>query len=103
MILYHVTTSDRARTILQHGFRDGTGPYGLEGIELRGVFLSDRPLDSNAGLPLDADTVIVVTIDCDEGAIADFELIEEGKEYREWCVPREVLRGRKIKLKTVPL
>jgi hypothetical protein len=45
MILSHRTNA--ADAILRDGFRDGEGSYLLEGMTLRGVFVSDMPLDSN--------------------------------------------------------
>lgn len=45
-VLYHRTPA--ASEILARGFRDAEGTYML-GIVLRGVWLSDVPLDSNEG------------------------------------------------------
>jgi hypothetical protein len=38
--------------------------------------------------------VLAVTFDLLPSALADFELIEEGKPYREWCVPAEIIRTK---------
>jgi hypothetical protein len=61
-------------------------------IELRGVFLCDRPLEDEGEItdPI----VLAVTFDLLPSALADFELIEEGKPYREWCVPAEIIRTK---------
>jgi hypothetical protein len=45
--LYH--TTDQAEAILRGGFRDGEGSYLFVGITLKGVFLSDSPVDVNEG------------------------------------------------------
>ena len=67
---------------------------------IRGLFLSDAPLGPNDGL-LDASQVFVIEIP--ERMIEHYELIEEGqgKGYREWCVPAEVVN--KYFSKRVPL
>ena len=62
---------------------------------LRGVFLSDRPLGSQEGAgPLsDSEaTVLAVEFGVPLRELADYELIEEGKPYREWCIPAHVIR-----------
>jgi hypothetical protein len=51
---------------------------------LGGVFIADSPLDVNEGAV--GDEVLEVILPS-EINIADRELIEEGKPYREWCVP----------------
>jgi len=95
MKLYHTTSSERADSIKAHGFRDTEGSYGFvredgSPFYIRGVFLSDAPLGPNDGL-LDASQVFVIEIP--ERMIGPYELIEEGqgKGYREWCVPAEVV------------
>jgi hypothetical protein len=58
MILYHVTSSENAAAIKRDGFRDTRGSYMTEsehrGVEHRGVWLSDRPLDADSGAWSDA-------------------------------------------------
>lgn len=87
MRLYHVTTSEAAASIRAEGFRDGVGAYMLEDFELRGVWFSDYPLTANEGAW--GDTTLAIEID--EEAVAEFELIEEGKHFREWCIPAEIV------------
>ena len=96
MKLYHTTSSERADNIKAHGFRDTEGSYGFlredwSPFYIRGVFLSDTPLGPNDGLVSDASLVFVIEIP--EKVIEPYELIEEGqgKGYREWCVPAEVV------------
>lgn len=81
-------TTDAAYVILRDGFRDGTGNYMLVGFTLTGVFLADRPVDSNEGAQ--GDQVLAVELG-DDVRLDEFELVEEGKPYREWCVPAEIL------------
>ena len=81
--LFHVTAGENAAAILRNGFRDVRGTY-LSEVEHTGVWLSDRPLDSNEGP--DGDVILSVLLPQLE-AIADFEWVEDGKPYREWLVP----------------
>jgi hypothetical protein len=65
MRLYHRTTRDAATAIVSSGFLDGEGNYGLydaithEPHVLRGVWVSDVPLDENEGAW--GDTLLRVT------------------------------------------
>ena len=84
----HRTTRDAATRILRDGFRDTTGRY-LTDREWSGVWVSDRPLDSNEG----ANGEVLLQIEIAEDRLAEFEWIEEGKSYREWLVPAAVLNA----------
>ncbi len=53
----------------------------------RGVWVSDRPLDSNEG----AAGEWVLMVDIGEADLSEWEWVEEGKSYREWLVPAEIL------------
>jgi hypothetical protein len=86
--LFHVCAYEAAEAILSRGFRDGHGTYGTD-VELCGVWLSDRPLDANEGAWGDA--VLAVNFSVPLTALADYEVIEEGRSYREWCVPARVI------------
>ncbi len=81
-------STDAAYVILRDGFRDGTGNYMFSGLTLTGVFIADRPVDCNEGAT--GAQVLAVEL-VDEVTIAEFELVEDGKPYREWCVPAEIL------------
>lgn len=85
MICYH--TTDAPDEILRHGFRDVTGSYMLVGFELTGVFLGDRPMDINEGAEGDQ----VLRVDIPDDLLGDYELIEEDKPCREWCVPAALI------------
>jgi hypothetical protein len=85
-IFYHRTTEASARKILRGGFRDGTGTYGFTRT-LRGVWLSNVPLDCNEGAWGD----VLLQVDLPEQVVANYEWIEEGKPYREWLVPARLI------------
>lgn len=92
IILWHRTAAASADNILREGFRDGRGRY-MTDREFSGVWLADRPLDSNEGAWGDT-YLLKVTLDCAEDEIADFEWIEEGKPHREWLIPAPFLEHR---------
>jgi len=82
--LFHRTP--QAASILKDGFRDGEGTYLTETMH-RGVWLSDRPLDFGQG----AKGNDLLLLDIPEDDISPFEWIEEGKPYREFLVPAEII------------
>ena len=86
MIYYHRTAV--AERILAHGFRDYTGSYGLDGATRTGVFLSDVPPDEDEGAA--GEDLLQVTLP-GELDISEYEIVEEGLGYREWCVPAALL------------
>lgn len=81
-------TTDAAERILGEGFRDGSGTYLMTTIVLTGVFIADMPVNVNEGAIGDQVLEVVLPDDTD---LDDFELVEEGKPYREWCVPAELI------------
>jgi hypothetical protein len=87
MIFYHRTSASEA--ILREGFRDRNGLVGAHYAGIEGVFLADRPLDCNEGAKGDDLLEIKLPDDLD---ISDYELIEDEKPYREWCVPAELIK-----------
>jgi|1185.fasta_scaffold225216_2 hypothetical protein len=89
MLCYH--TTDAAEAILRHGFRDATGSYMFVNFELTGVWLGDWPMDINEGAQGDQVLRVEFPNDVDLG---DFELVEEHKPYREWCVPAALINAR---------
>jgi len=92
MILFHATTKESASEILKSGFIDGEGGYGIAGVTLKGVFLSNVPLDVNEGAH--GDTLLKIDIDLSERDVSDYEIVEDGKPYREWCIPAELINPR---------
>ena len=93
MKLYHTTIPERAKTIRSEGFCDTRDNYGLmhkDGapFHICGVFFSDKPLGCENGLLPGASHVFVIEIP--DEIIEPYEIIEEGKGYREWCIPARV-------------
>lgn len=90
MIAYHATFSDVAlKNILEHGFQDTVGGYGVVRMQLAGVWLSDRPLMAGEGGLSGFEPLIRLEIP--EDALREFELVNEGGTYREWFVPARVV------------
>jgi len=90
MILFHRTDFDTAKVILREGFRDGIGNYLTENT-YQGVWLSETPLDDNEGAL--GDTLLKVTVKLSPRKLADFEWKEEGKGYREFLIPADVVNA----------
>jgi hypothetical protein len=106
LVLWHRTAS--ASVILTGGWRDGGDAEGqraaLANPELgTGVYLSNRPLDSNEGAK--GDQLLRIVLALTEQDIAAYEVIEESGEstYREWCIPAAVLNanGRTIEAEEI--
>ena len=55
------------------------------------MWLSDQPLDVNEGAK--GEDLLEVTFP-DDVALDDFEVIEDLKPYREWCVPAALINER---------
>jgi hypothetical protein len=86
-VFWHRTRAESAAKILAGGFRDGRGTYMTE-IEFEGVWISDEPLDVNDG----AHGTHLLRITLPPAVdLSGFEWIEEGKGFREWCVPAHIL------------
>src|SRR5690348_6325530 len=79
--LYHRTTKDCADLIINNGFKDGCDSYGIfrngSPRELRGVWLSDVPLDANEGA--EGDTLLKVTLPLTEVELSQYEVVEDKK------------------------
>jgi hypothetical protein len=54
---------------------------------LRGVWLADERLDENEGAEGDAVLILEIPV----SVIREFELIEDGKPYREFIVPAQIV------------
>jgi len=89
MKLYHGATRDNANQILADGFQDLTSNFGLfnavtgDPVNTTGIFFSNVVLDENEGVS--SETYFV--LDIPDIELTNFEWLEEGKGYREWCVP----------------
>lgn len=84
MRLFHRTSS--GQQITQGGFRDGRGTY-LTSKVWDGVWLSDVPLDLDEGAEGDD----LLLIEMPENVVEKYEWVEDGKTYREFLIPAEVV------------
>ena len=86
MRFYHRTSQRAAGAILAHGFRDGQGTYLTRQLH-RGVWLSDRPLNVTEGPAGEALLLVEIPV----RLVRPYERVEEGKPYREFLVPAELV------------
>jgi hypothetical protein len=94
--LYHRTTAEAAKAILDSGFHDKRGHYGFD-IEVEGVWLSDVPLDAGDFGPLgQGEDGVLLAVTLDGQDLIDCEVVAEGNvgSYREWLVPAAVINAR---------
>ena len=91
---YHRTNA--AKAILAHGFRDATGKYMMSGFTVRGVWVSDRPLDANEGAV--GDTLLQIDLALTRRELEFHEVKEAGKPFREWCLPARLLNQGRIRI-----
>jgi len=91
LVFYHRTSDEGVAAILENGFKDSEGFYGM-GIELKGVWISNRPLDINEGTaPGPLLRIMLRTV---EAQLEEFEVINDGATYREWCLPAALLNSK---------
>ena len=75
-------------SILENGFRDGEGTY-MTGIMHKGVWIADRPLDFGQG----AKGQWLFRIDIPSAVLEPYEWIEDGKPYREFLLPADIVNS----------
>ena len=75
-------------SILDDGFRDGEGTY-MTGVIHRGVWVSNQPLDFGQG----AKGNDLLTLDMPDDVLAEYEWIEDGKPYREFLIPADIVNS----------
>jgi len=97
--LFHRTSTEAAKAIEADGFIDHEGTYML-GIPMKGVWLSDVPLNCGQGTKEgdDGGVLFEVALDLTEKAISIYELVEDQGsdpvfEYREWCIPADIVNA----------
>jgi len=61
--------------------------------------VSKIPIDRQKGAK--GDILLEVLVNLTEDDISDFEIIEEGKPYREWCIPAELINTNTTGLQEV--
>ena len=97
---YHGTTRANAEQILRTGFRDVRSNF-MTDTELVGVWLSNRQIGKAGDGSCEA--YLRVEFEGDESAIEQFEVIEDGKTYREWLVPAQFIASHAtVKLADTP-
>jgi hypothetical protein len=85
-IFYHRTTAENARSIIESGFRN-SARYFLNNRTWTGVWLSSRPLDTGD------DALLMVRLALPEQQLARWEWTAEGRSYREWLIPAQLING----------
>lgn len=88
VVLYHHTTIENARTIIGEGFRDSAG-FFLNTRTWTGVWFSSSPRGSE-----EVDAVLTVRLDIDEQELSSWEWTGEGRDYREWLIPANIVNQR---------
>ena len=89
--LYHRTSEQSVQSILDNGFRNNTGFYGMT-IPLTGVFFSNYPVDCNEGTK--GDQLLEILLDVSVGDLFyKYEIIEEDKPFREFIIPAEFINA----------
>jgi len=81
MKLHHYTY--HANEILEEGFKDTF----MTPRAWRGEWFSDLPMPPTEGILGDN----WLFLEIPENVVAEYEWIEEGKPYREWLIPAEVV------------
>jgi hypothetical protein len=89
MILYHRTS--KAEAVLSGGFQDAFGSF-IPDREWRGVWLSDNLLGPNEGAW--GHGILAVDVTEIEIELPSYELVEQGKPFREWLVPAALLNDK---------
>jgi hypothetical protein len=95
MKLFHRTRAKNATNILKRGFRDTTGNYMMN-TTVTGVWVSEKVLDENEG-PC-GDVVLQIEMKVSKSELDFYEVKEEGKPYREWCIPAKQLNRGSISI-----
>lgn len=97
MIVYHRTPA--GASILQEGFRDGEGTYGLAPGLVRGVFVSNLPADVSEG----AKGKDLLRIQIEDAGLERFEIIDAAghSAFREWCIPAAILNRDSVLIEVV--
>ena len=95
MRFFHRTSAKKAASILKVGFRDSTGRYMMN-TTVTGVWVSDPILTEHESAG--GDSVLQIEVKVTRKDLDFYEVKEEGKPYREWCVPARLLnRGKTMR------
>jgi hypothetical protein len=88
--LYSVTSTESAEAILRNGFSETDCFFG-RGKALVGVWLCDRPLNAKDGVMGEA--IVAVAFNVEPAELSFYKLIDDGKSYRQWCLPSSLIRA----------
>jgi hypothetical protein len=89
-LFYHVTSSENATAILDGGFKDGTPKKYMTDRLYTGVWITDDPEKSYGGGHAHP-VVLEIKLRLDAKTLANYEWVDEGGAYREWCIPAAIL------------
>lgn len=97
MRLYHVTDRGSAEKILEQGFEDSEVLHDNEELQV-GVWFADRCLagENDVGPRLGPIADVALELDLPDDVAEQYERREEGKPYREFCVPADLVNDREV-------
>jgi hypothetical protein len=88
ILLYHRTSTEIARTIIAEGFRD-SAEFFENTRTWTGVWFSSSPHTAD-----DGEVALRVRLDIEEQELASWEWTGEGRDYREWLIPANIVNQR---------
>lgn len=89
-ILYHRTTGEGARAIMERGFRNDSG-YFMGQRTWTGVWLSACAPDAKSNAD---ETILRVSVSMGERELSRWEWTGEGRSCREWLIPAGLLNKK---------
>jgi hypothetical protein len=95
MKFFHRTRAKNAANILKRGFRDTAGSHMMNAT-VTGVWVSHKALDEHEGAC--GDVVLQIEVKISKRDLDFYEVKEEEKPYREWCIPAKKLNRGTISI-----
>jgi hypothetical protein len=97
MRLYHVTDRESAERILREGFADSEVIHDNRELQI-GVWLADRCLagEEDVGPRLGPVPDVALAVELTPEEVEPHERREDGKPYREFCVPARILNEHEV-------
>jgi hypothetical protein len=97
MRLYHVTDRASAQAILDGGFNDTEVIHDNRELQI-GVWLADRCLagEDDVGQRLGPVPEVALEVELPADTAEAYERREDGKPYREFCVPAELVNRHEV-------
>ena len=87
-IFYYRTNVNNAHAIIASGFRNSIGHF-LNNRIWTGAWLSSIPVDGEHSA--EGDALLMVKLEIDEHELARWEWAAEGRTYREWLIPANII------------